>query len=48
MNKSILITGGGRSIGAATAILAANKGYRVFVNYIKNEEAATQVANTIH
>lgn len=47
MNKTILITGGSRGIGAATAIMAASKGYTVCVNYIKNRAAADDVVRTI-
>ncbi len=36
----ILITGGSRGIGAATARLAASSGYAVAVNYLSNREAA--------
>ncbi len=47
MNKTILITGASRGIGAATAILAARKGYQVCVNYLNNEEAAQRVVDSI-
>ena len=43
MAKVILITGGGRGIGAATARLAAERGYTVCVNYRTNRAAADQV-----
>lgn len=46
--KIILITGGGRGIGAATAILAAQKGYSVCVNYLKNSDTALRVVDTIN
>jgi NAD(P)-dependent dehydrogenase (short-subunit alcohol dehydrogenase family) len=36
MSKVILITGGSRGIGAATARLAAERGYAVAVNYRRN------------
>jgi NAD(P)-dependent dehydrogenase (short-subunit alcohol dehydrogenase family) len=42
-----LITGSGRGIGAATAKLAAKRGYAVCVNYLKNEERADEVAAAI-
>ena len=48
MNKTILITGSSRGIGAATAILAAQKGYRVCVNYRTNQAAAARVVDLIH
>ena len=43
MDKVIVITGGGRGIGAATALLAAAQGYRICINYQADEEAAHQV-----
>ena len=47
MNKTILITGGGRGIGAACARLAAQQGYRVCINYRGDEAAAGQVVRAI-
>lgn len=47
MTKIILITGGGRGIGAATARLAAQQGYAVGVNYRHNAEAARRVVEDI-
>ena len=43
----VLITGGGRGIGAATAHLAAARGYAVCVNYRANETAARAVVQNI-
>ncbi|MDD7910081.1 MULTISPECIES: SDR family oxidoreductase [Pseudovibrio] len=40
---SVVITGASRGIGAATAVLAAKRGFSVCVNYTSNEEAADQV-----
>ena len=40
----ILITGGGRGVGAATARLAAAQGYDVAISYVSNESAALAVA----
>ena len=40
MQKTMLITGAGRGIGAATAKLAAQGGWRVAVNYRTNDAAA--------
>ncbi len=48
MNKTILITGGSRGIGAATAILASKHGYNVCVNYLKDHNAAKKVVNEIN
>lgn len=39
----ILITGGSRGVGAATARLAAEKGYDVAISYASNEAAARAV-----
>lgn len=43
----ILITGASRGIGAATALLAAERGYAVCVNYVRNRDAAEAVVNAI-
>jgi NAD(P)-dependent dehydrogenase (short-subunit alcohol dehydrogenase family) len=43
----MLVTGGARGIGAATCRLAAEQGYVVCVNYLKNEEAANAVVKAI-
>ncbi len=43
----VLITGGGRGIGAATAVLAAARGYAVCVNYRSNAQAADAVVTAI-
>ncbi|WP_394697014.1 SDR family oxidoreductase [Pseudoxanthomonas japonensis] len=43
----VLITGGSRGIGAATALLAAGQGYAVGVNYRRDEAAATSVVAQI-
>ena len=40
MKKIVLITGGSRGIGAATARLAAQRGYAVCINYLDNRSAA--------
>jgi NAD(P)-dependent dehydrogenase (short-subunit alcohol dehydrogenase family) len=47
MTGVALITGSGRGIGAATAKLAAKRGYAVCVNYLKNEARADQVVAEI-
>ncbi|WP_454858137.1 SDR family oxidoreductase [Rhizobium binxianense] len=40
----ILITGGSRGVGAATARLAAAQGYNVAISFVSNEAAALAVA----
>lgn len=47
MQPIVLITGGSRGIGAATALLAAQKGYAVAVNYTSNSLAADEVVRQI-
>jgi len=46
-NKVVLITGGSRGIGAATARLAASRGYDVCVNFRRNREAADAVVKEV-
>jgi NAD(P)-dependent dehydrogenase (short-subunit alcohol dehydrogenase family) len=43
----ILITGASRGIGAATALLAASKGYTVAINYANNTQAAEKIVTQI-
>lgn len=45
--KVLLVTGAGRGIGAATALLAAARGYAVCVNYLNNQAAAESVVAAI-
>lgn len=47
MSQLVLITGGSRGIGAATALLAARQGYAVAVNYSANSLAADEVVRQI-
>ncbi|MEH2392487.1 MAG: SDR family oxidoreductase [Nostoc sp.] len=47
MKKVMIVTGGSRGIGAATAILAAERGYDVCVNYLRNQGAANSVVSSI-
>jgi NAD(P)-dependent dehydrogenase (short-subunit alcohol dehydrogenase family) len=43
----MIITGGSRGIGAATARLAAARGYKVCINYVQKREAAESLAREI-
>jgi NAD(P)-dependent dehydrogenase (short-subunit alcohol dehydrogenase family) len=43
----LLVTGGGRGIGAATAQLAAAQGWDVAINYARDEAAAEAVADAV-
>jgi NAD(P)-dependent dehydrogenase (short-subunit alcohol dehydrogenase family) len=45
--RALLITGGGRGIGAATARLAAQQGWAVAVNYARDSLAADAVVRAI-
>ena len=43
----LVVTGGGRGIGAATARLAAGRGYAVCVNFLRDRDAAEAVVREI-
>jgi NAD(P)-dependent dehydrogenase (short-subunit alcohol dehydrogenase family) len=45
--KVCIITGASRGIGAATAKLAASRGYAVAINYVRDEDAARNVVREI-
>ncbi|MGL4574274.1 MAG: SDR family oxidoreductase [Burkholderiaceae bacterium] len=45
--KVVLVTGGSRGIGAATALLCAQQGYAVAISYASNANAARAVAEQI-
>ena len=47
MNPVLLVTGGSRGIGAATALLAARQGWAVAVNYTQNAAAANAIVQQI-
>jgi NAD(P)-dependent dehydrogenase (short-subunit alcohol dehydrogenase family) len=47
MQPILLITGGSRGIGAATALAGAEAGYAVAVNYARNSLAADEVVRQI-
>ena len=43
----MIVTGGGRGIGAATSRLAASRGYAVCVNYLRDSDAAKSLEREI-
>lgn len=43
MKQVMVVTGGSRGIGAATALLASRRGYAVCINYVSNEQAAERL-----
>jgi NAD(P)-dependent dehydrogenase (short-subunit alcohol dehydrogenase family) len=47
VQKVLIVTGGSRGIGAATARLAAQRGYAVCVNYRRNRAAADALVSEI-
>ncbi|QNM98165.1 SDR family oxidoreductase [Chitinimonas koreensis] len=47
MQKTVLITGASRGIGAATALMAVQRGYAVAVNYRSDAAAAADVVSRI-
>ncbi len=47
VSQVMIVTGGGRGIGAATARLAGRRGYDVCVNYLGNAAAAEAVVRDI-
>jgi len=47
VNGAVIVTGASRGIGAATARLAAARGYAVCVNYVRSHEAARALADEI-
>jgi NAD(P)-dependent dehydrogenase (short-subunit alcohol dehydrogenase family) len=47
VSKVLLVTGASRGIGAATATLAATRGYDVAVNYLRDAKAADAVVTAI-
>jgi len=47
MTKSILVTGAGRGIGRATALIAGARGWNVAVNFLRNEASARATAEEV-
>jgi NAD(P)-dependent dehydrogenase (short-subunit alcohol dehydrogenase family) len=46
-DKVLVVTGGGRGIGAATALLAAERGFAVAVNFLRDRDSASSLATKI-
>ena len=47
MTGVLIISGGSRGIGAATAICAARDGWDVAINYARDKTAASSVADQV-
>ncbi|SDI00752.1 NAD(P)-dependent dehydrogenase, short-chain alcohol dehydrogenase family [Pseudomonas delhiensis] len=47
MDKVMLVTGASRGIGAATALLATERGYAVAINYHRRRDAADELVRRI-
>ncbi|MBQ6825485.1 MAG: 3-oxoacyl-ACP reductase FabG [Clostridia bacterium] len=47
MSKTVIVTGASKGIGAATAILFAQKGYNVVINYNESYESASLLCNSL-
>ena len=43
MTGNLIVTGGGRGIGAATALMAADRGYDICVNYLERGDRADEI-----
>ncbi len=48
MNKTAIITGASKGIGAATAIYFANKGYNVVINYNDSYQSAALLSRSLN
>jgi NAD(P)-dependent dehydrogenase (short-subunit alcohol dehydrogenase family) len=47
MSKVMIVTGGGRGIGAATARLAAERGFSVSIGFLRDQQTAESLAKEI-
>jgi NAD(P)-dependent dehydrogenase (short-subunit alcohol dehydrogenase family) len=45
--RRLLVTGGGRGIGAAVAVMAARRGWDVAINHARDAEAAQRTADAV-
>ena len=45
--RSVLVTGAGRGIGAAVAVLASQRGWDVAVNFARDESSAARIAEAV-
>ncbi|MBT2724517.1 SDR family NAD(P)-dependent oxidoreductase [Bacillus sp. ISL-46] len=45
--KTVIVTGGGRGIGAAVSKMFALRGANVVVNFLQNEEAARRIVDEV-
>jgi len=47
MAANLIITGGSRGIGAATALMAADRGYNICVNYVEQSNRADDIVEQV-
>ena len=47
MSVNLIVTGGGRGIGAATALMAADRGYNICVNYLERSDRADEIVEKV-
>lgn len=47
MNKCVLVTGSSRGIGRSTIIEFASHGYNVIINYVNNDDKASELCNYV-
>lgn len=47
MAGNLLVTGGSRGIGAATALMAADRGYNICVNYLERSDRADEIVGKV-
>ena len=47
MSVNLIVTGGSRGIGAATALMAADRGYNICVNYVARSDRADDIVEKV-